>query len=84
MRRVWALSTNKPHAATQARKHAKAKARNHASTKARTKARTYFRKKLFFETTTNKLNPSKKGVGKNTRAFCLGRTESIPAVKTLQ
>ena len=48
-------------------------------THARTDA---FSKNAFLKTPFRERNPKKNGVGKNSRAFCLARTESIPAAST--
>ena len=42
-----------------------------------------FSKNAFLKTPFRERNPKKNGVGKNSRAFSLARTESIPAVYTV-
>ena len=50
-------------------------------TDGRTHARTdAFSKNAFLKTPFRERNPKKKGVRRNSRAFCLARTESIPVV----
>ena len=51
-------------------------------TGARTDGRTQFRKNYFLNPL-SRMESDKKGVGKSTRAFRLGRTESIPVVSSI-